>query len=151
MQPQGYVIIDLERSLSMERPTCGTCVYWDRDETMDRDSDSDAPEDNSDQCFCYRFPPSNSPEHIVPLDRWQREHHDGATHYIRSVDVQPLTRRTHWCGEHPAFKEYVASLTPLDSPGKPTEPDTILCRPDMIEAARAIIDADRATRPDSPG
>jgi hypothetical protein len=95
----------------MERPTCNTCPYWDRDDIMDTDDiDSEEAEIPGDQCLCHRYPPRNHPEHIIPLDRQAQDRNRGATMHISNGDYPPLTRRDYWCGEHPDFPAYIESL-----------------------------------------
>lgn len=92
----------------MEQPTCGTCPYWVYvDEKLDRLGAEDFADlfalgiDLEDQShpmydmdgFCHRWPPS--------IDRGRTDGPDGYTTVNAVGD---------WCGEHPDFPEYVASL-----------------------------------------
>lgn len=79
----------------MERPTCKTCPYFSV-ETEDE---------------CRRLPPQVDGT-IAQLFRED----DGRTQW--DDGIWPRTRPDDWCGEHPRFKDYLASLeaNPSDSP-----------------------------------
>jgi len=64
----------------MERPTCETCPYW-RDLRNPKNELDESGE-------CRRYPPTPN----------------------KQVSLWPLTYDLHWCGEHPDFPAYIASL-----------------------------------------
>lgn len=78
----------------MERPTCKTCPYffW---------YDSEDCEDPSGQCRRHtpRFP---STESMVQEAKGRSDDADSGT--------WPVLHGSRWCGEHPDFPEYLASL-----------------------------------------
>ena len=89
----------------MKRPTCQTCPFWD-----DNDGWSSLTKDESETleeykkraieeydyaCECHRYPP-NSPNR---------------TDIVRVYGSDwPVRHLYDWCGEHPDFPEYIASL-----------------------------------------
>lgn len=79
----------------MERPTCGTCPYWD-----------EADRDDVRVGECKRFPPV-----FPPNDKMRSE-----TVELYGDDWMgwsPETSPNDFCGEHPSFPAYVASLKPV--------------------------------------
>ncbi len=79
----------------MEKPTCGTCAYWE--------------ESYEDQRavlvivgFCCRYPPvlDCQPDDV---DR------GGKACFDDQAYKQPFTRGSTWCGEHPDFPEWLAA------------------------------------------
>lgn len=107
----------------MERPTCGTCPFWER---FDGDFDGGI------EGECHRQPPV-MPGSDIQIEEWL------------SVDrgvfegMWPETSGDGWCGEHPDFPEYVASLRPSRTPATPI--DSI-----RVEAALRDVGADAAGR-----
>jgi hypothetical protein len=69
----------------VERPTCGTCAYFDIELTVDNDS-------NLDLGRCKRHAPR--PE--LGTEDW--------------TTFFPETPPSEWCGEHPDFPAYITSL-----------------------------------------
>lgn len=80
----------------MERPTCKTCPYWE------------AMQNNRIDGQCFRYPPSipSVDSQIDELDSV----HGGGERYALFHGMQVVTMSEHWCGEHPAFPAYIASL-----------------------------------------
>ncbi len=73
----------------MERPTCGTCPYWESE-------GQSADIDDSDVGYCHRFP-------VTPASLIRVE---GTENY--SVRCQePQTYDFDWCGEHPDFPAWI--------------------------------------------
>ena len=72
----------------MERPSCGTCVYWN--ELMATIGQ------------CHRVPP-------IPF----ASHHRGESHDVTEF---PVTGNVCWCGEHPDFPEWIESRKAIVSP-----------------------------------
>ncbi len=74
----------------MDRPTCKTCPYWS-DEIFHEDPTCEAS-----LCACQRTPPQlNGKPFNVETET--------------GCDF-PYTWDSDWCGEHPDFPEYIASL-----------------------------------------
>ena len=85
----------------MERPTCGTCPYW---ETSSIGSSSACPDDAN---CCIRYPG------VLPtpalFEVFREEFGDDEDQSPQDA-VWPLTKRINSCGEHPDFPAYIASL-----------------------------------------
>jgi hypothetical protein len=89
----------------MGRPTCKTCPYWEYNH-----GGPDEPDDEAEVGQCHRFPP------VFPANEPMVEEAmkvvDGFWH-----GWQPDTMENEWCGEHPDFPAYIASLK--DAPARP--------------------------------
>lgn len=72
----------------MDRPTCRTCPFWDCDQRGE-------PTDETDARQCRRLPPQINQE-------WADTHGGNV--------AWPTTFTYDWCGEHPDFPAYLASL-----------------------------------------
>jgi len=72
----------------MDQPRCKTCPYWDDTEPWEHDDGSLINE-------CRRFP-----------RHWQIN----SERYFGVDSAWPRTHEDDWCGEHPDFPEYLASL-----------------------------------------
>ncbi len=81
----------------MDRPTCVTCPYWDTDAY----DDEDEPEQLGKRGLCRRLPPR-----VIGNDS----------------TCHPDSYWFEWCGEHPDFPAYLASLK---QPATFPDPDTI--------------------------
>ncbi len=82
----------------MERPTCLTCPYWNRDE--------DSAEDEG-YGQCQRFPPAPDSRVFELVDGdWKLKE---KTDHLLGKEVM----QWDWCGEHPSFLAYIASLGPV--------------------------------------
>ncbi len=96
----------------MERPVCGTCVYWDWEEHVEEDGRDEegnvipVPDDKKgDYARCHRRSPGAVPEIIgSPLMN------ASISDIVEDETVWPLTNCYDWCGEHPGFPAYIASL-----------------------------------------
>lgn len=78
----------------MDQPTCGTCLFWERADKTEG--------------TCQARPPTVFGER----DR------DGCPTYLT---LFPVTRYSEWCGVHPDFGAYLASLNASASPAQPSE------------------------------
>lgn len=74
----------------MDHPTCRTCPYWD---PIGPD-----PEDVVPEGWCHRFP---GPPAVTRVMIEETGMYDM---------IIPVSSATHWCGEHPSFPAYLASL-----------------------------------------
>jgi hypothetical protein len=88
----------------MDRPTCGTCPYWDL-------------EDGETQGLCLRYPPRLVPDAIGTPGLGVRACYGAngnaemvALFQINSEQTNPATSPDYWCGEHPDFPAYIASI-----------------------------------------
>jgi hypothetical protein len=89
----------------MDRPTCRTCPYWDR-EIIDPRSEAG---------HCRRYPPRLILVEIHPeKGRSLGRITDANAEYLdlTNDEQSPQTYSLDWCGEHPDFPTYLASLTP---------------------------------------
>lgn len=75
----------------MERPTCATCPFW---ELFDEDGDDGN---------CHRNPPTVS---STPNQEQEGVNIAGDPYY----GWFPVVSVFNWCGEHPDFPDYIASL-----------------------------------------
>lgn len=89
----------------MERPTCKTCQFWKKHDEVFH------------TCFedelvgeCRRFPPV-----IAPFMLRGRLMDSEAMFEGRHLDLP----ESHWCGEHPDFPAYIASLKAHAPPSNP--------------------------------
>lgn len=94
---------EVEPRAAMERPTCGTCPYWDIPEGFERHA--------TDQWDCHK----RSPQLIT------------ATYLAGAAAVDqdppgpfegawPQTKGSEWCGEHPSFPAYLAESRGASKP-----------------------------------
>ena len=79
----------------MDRPTCRTCPYWEREER------------SIDGGECHRAAPVPMPSGIRKLDEWGEEREWGS---FEPSAMFPATIGDDWCGEHPSFDAYLAGL-----------------------------------------
>jgi hypothetical protein len=97
----------------MERPKCGTCPYWELldDNSLDEVSLSEykALWGENKECIgeCRRFPRSNDFQYAA-RNEWGKLQHSGETSHVMSNGTH--TCDFDWCGEHPDFPAYLASL-----------------------------------------
>lgn len=77
----------------MDRPTCGTCVYWEFSYAPEKGRIYDGTERFGE---CRRYPPK------VNFDL----EHEGETENT----AIPVQIDGFWCGEHHLFPAYIASL-----------------------------------------
>lgn len=76
----------------MDRPTCATCPFWEKRENASNDFPDSVGE-------CRRLPPPR------PYDN------DEGNWFGEWLCVYD----DDWCGEHPSFPAYLASLSPAPS------------------------------------
>jgi len=83
----------------MDRPRCETCPYWDRKEP-----------DDSVQGYCCRHAPHSRVTYgeEIPI-RWP-ESDDEFGRCEPEVVFFPILNYCDFCGEHPDFPAYIASL-----------------------------------------
>jgi hypothetical protein len=91
----------------MERPTCGTCPYWESVTACNIRLEIHDPHHEDDDIFgtCRRLPPMRSVFSYA-----------GGVH--RESDW-PDTNDADWCGEHPQFLAWIKARTEPAT----TEPD----------------------------
>lgn len=83
----------------MEKPTCKTCQYW---EPFDWETDQPGGPFRGE---CHRNPPGADPTDkpiIMGID----------AHWPATIVDPKGLGRSDWCGEHPLFPAYLASLQP---------------------------------------
>jgi hypothetical protein len=100
----------------MERPRCKTCPYWNFDASDSLELFSlKMLEDGGMVGECRRFPASSG---FSPADEWYKS--DGPpipkAFAVSHVAQFYLVTDGDWCGEHPDFPAYIASLKPLPTP-----------------------------------
>jgi hypothetical protein len=98
----------------MERPTCKTCPYWDTQWDAEIDAghlDQEfAPDSDMPARDCRRWPPTHS-----ALDRFrgigrEKQADDLMRRGYADQGEWLQTTGDDWCGEHPDFPAYLASL-----------------------------------------
>lgn len=85
-----------------ERPTCGTCPYWEG-----CGNELDDP-DASPEGVCHRFPAV----FIGPGPKLDGD----CSQCCPETWSQPWTYDRYWCGEHPDFPAYLAALAQRGGP-----------------------------------
>lgn len=98
----------------MKRPECRTCPYWDLDDPRNEES---APEWNPEQESIEEYLESiMDGGYLVGGEcrRYPRTYPGRDTNDESSS--WPRTDNGDWCGEHPDFPAYIASLRPLPTP-----------------------------------
>jgi hypothetical protein len=76
----------------VERPTCGTCPYWDVPDTLNEEEN----DGNYGNCRRHAPSPVAVPEADIDGD-------DAGVFW-------PITTLIEWCGEHPDFPVYLTWL-----------------------------------------
>lgn len=84
----------------MERPTCGTCPYWDYDEQKNKG-------------FCHRHAPIPMPQKMTKLGGW---YETNAWEVSETISWREVAS-TDWCGEHPHFEVFAAWFEPPKTSG----------------------------------
>lgn len=92
----------------MERPTCKTCPYWDRDDEFSDTTDGG----RVIQAKCRRHAPGGSSDFFESYEGEAAADDGNVPREWTAYNLARFstTEWSEWCGEHPDFPAYIASL-----------------------------------------